>query len=161
MADGNGLEWPATGERFVGRENVVPVNRDYPEVGPASAFRGAIGPPAGEQSGARSAPHGFSRHDGPMAERDKGTDVDKLLAEVDGMLTGGGATPARSVQPHGAPERAGGFAGQLRVAAASGALAAVVVWFAFAILPFLRANSGAIGAFLAAFLAVLVFRRRR
>jgi hypothetical protein len=96
-----------------------------------------------------------------MAERDKGTDVDKLLAEVDGMLTGGGTTPARSVQPHGAPERAGGFAGQLRVAAASGAFAAVVVWFVFAILPFLGANSGAIGAFLAAFFAVLVFRRRR
>lgn len=97
-----------------------------------------------------------------MAEPDKGSDVDKLLAEVDGMLTGGGSTPTRSVQPHGAPERdPGGLVGQLRAAAISGAFAAVVVWFVFAILPFLRANSGAVGAFLAAFFAVLVFRRRR
>jgi hypothetical protein len=35
------------------------------------------------------------------------------------------------------------------------------VWFLFAVLPFLRATSGAVGAFLAAFMAVLVFRRRR
>ena len=97
-----------------------------------------------------------------MADPDKPTDIDKLLAEVDGMLTGGGSKPARSVQPHGAPEsRSGGFGGQLRVAAASGAVAAVVVWLVFAMLPFLRATSGAWGAFLATFFAVLIFRRRR
>jgi hypothetical protein len=97
-----------------------------------------------------------------MAERDKGTDVDKLLAEVDGMLSGGGTTPARSVQPHGAEEHStGGLVGQLRAAAVSGAVASVGVWFLFAILPFLRATSGAVGAFLAAFVAVLIFRRRR
>jgi hypothetical protein len=35
------------------------------------------------------------------------------------------------------------------------------VFCAFAILPFLRAPSGAIGAFLGTFAAVLIFRRRR
>jgi hypothetical protein len=99
---------------------------------------------------------------GCMADRDKRTDVDKLLADVDGMLTPGASTPTRSVQPHGDPETAsGGLVGQVRAAAVSGAAAAVGVWFLFAILPFLRATSGAIGAFLAAFVAVLVFRRRR
>lgn len=97
-----------------------------------------------------------------MADQDKRTEVDKLLAEVDGMLTGAGSTPSRSVQPHGDPEAgSGGLVGRLRAAAVSGAVAAVVVWFLFAILPFLRATSGALGAFLAASVAVLVFRRRR
>jgi hypothetical protein len=43
----------------------------------------------------------------------------------------------------------------------SGTVAAVVVWFLFAALPFLRAGSGAAGAFLAAFVAVLLLRRSR
>jgi hypothetical protein len=37
----------------------------------------------------------------------------------------------------------------------------VGVWVLFAILPFLHAGSGAVGAFLATFVAVLVFRRER
>jgi hypothetical protein len=97
-----------------------------------------------------------------MADRDKRTDVDKLLAEVDGMFAGGGTAPHRSVQPHGAAESdGGGLVGQVRVAAVSGAVAAVVVWLVFAVLPFLGATSGAAGAFLASFAAVLLFRRRR
>jgi hypothetical protein len=97
-----------------------------------------------------------------MADRDKRTDIDKLLAEVDGMLSAGGSTPARSVQPQGDPDTApGGLVGQVRAAALSAAAAAVMVWFLFAILPFLRATSGAVGAFLATFVAVVVFRRRR
>ena len=50
---------------------------------------------------------------------------------------------------------------QVRAATVSGAVAAAGVWLVFAVLPFLRAPSGAIGAFLATFAAVLVFRRRR
>jgi hypothetical protein len=96
-----------------------------------------------------------------MADRDKGTDIDKLLAEVDGMLTGGGTPAKRAVQPANDSSWSDGVVAQLRTAVASGAVAAVVVWFVFAVLPFLRAPSGAIGAFLAAFGAVLVFRRRR
>lgn len=97
-----------------------------------------------------------------MADRDKGTDIDKLLADVDGMLTGGGTTPSRSVAPAGAEQSAsGGFVAQVRAATVSGVVAAVGVWCVFAVLPFLRAPSGAIGAFLGTFLAVLVFRRRR
>jgi hypothetical protein len=42
----------------------------------------------------------------------------------------------------------------------SGVVAAVVVWVVFAVLPFLGAFSGAAGAFLATFAAVLLLRRR-
>jgi hypothetical protein len=97
-----------------------------------------------------------------MADRDKGTDIDKLLAEVDGMLTGG-ATPAKSravVPETSTASWSDGIVAQVRAAALSGAVAAVGVWCLFALLPFLRAPSGAVGAFLAAFGAVLVFRRR-
>ena len=53
--------------------------------------------------------------------------------------------------------RSGAGSAQRRVA---GAVAGVGVWVLFAILPFLHAGSGAVGAFLATFVAVLVFRRR-
>jgi hypothetical protein len=101
-----------------------------------------------------------------MADRDKGTDVDKLLAEVDGMLSGGGSAPRRPVAPVEDSESApdgllGGLVAQVRTATVSAAVAGVGVWLIFAVLPFLRAPSGAIGAFLATFVAVLVFRRRR
>ena len=97
-----------------------------------------------------------------MADRDKGSDIDKLLAEVDGMMSGGGTPGSRAVAPKGAAQSwSDGIVGQVRTAALSGAAAAVSVWVLFALLPFLRAPSGAIGAFLAAFGAVLVFRRRR
>ena len=97
-----------------------------------------------------------------MADPDKRTDIDKLLAEADQMLAGAGATPVRGVQPRqGAEPEPGRLVQRLRAAAVSGAVAAAAVWFLFAVLPFLRAGSGAVGAFLAAFTAVLVLRRRR
>jgi hypothetical protein len=99
---------------------------------------------------------------GCMADRDKGTDIDKLLAEVDGMITGGG-TPARgAVAPSSSAESSrGGFVTRVRTATISGAVAGVGVWCVFAVLPFLAAPSGAVGAFLGTFGAVLIFRRRR
>jgi hypothetical protein len=97
-----------------------------------------------------------------MADPDKRSDIDKLLAEADGVLAGAGATPVRAGQPQrGTESEPGRLVQQLRSAAVSGAVAAAAVWFLFAVLPFLRATSGAVGAFLAAFMAVLVFRRRR
>ena len=97
-----------------------------------------------------------------MADRDNGTDIDKLLAEVDGMISGGGTQPSRSVAPVADSQSwSAGIVGRVRTAAVSGAVAAVGVFCLFAVLPFLRAPSGAIGAFLAAFGAVMVFRRRR
>ena len=106
--------------------------------------------------------HGFARQNGDMADPDKRTDIDKLLAEADGVLAGAGAAPVRAGQPrHGTESEPGRLVQQLRAAAVSGAVAAAAVWFLFAVLPFLRATSGAVGAFLAAFMAVLVFRRRR
>ena len=99
-----------------------------------------------------------------MADRDKGSDVDKLLAEVDGMLAGG-TSPSRPIAPTSAGETeqswSDGLVAQVRAATVSGVVAAVAVWCVFAVLPFLRAPSGAVGAFLAAFTAVLIFRRRR
>jgi hypothetical protein len=95
-----------------------------------------------------------------MADRDKRSDVDKLLAEVERTLGGettGAAKPGRERAP--APRR-GGPAARLRAAAVSGAVAAVVVWVAFALLPLLGATSGAAGAFLGVFVAVLMLPRR-
>lgn len=97
-----------------------------------------------------------------MADPDKGTDVDKLLAEVDGMLTGAGTAPKRPVVPADAEESKPGFmVAQIRASTTSAVVAAVGVFCVFAVLPFLRAPSGAVGAFLGTFAAVLVFRRRR
>jgi hypothetical protein len=95
-----------------------------------------------------------------MADGDKG-DIDKLLAEVDGMLTGGGTPPKGSVQPKGVSQSwSAGLVAQVRAATVSGVVAGGGVFVVFAVLPFLRAGSGAIGAFLAAFGAVLILRRR-
>ena len=97
-----------------------------------------------------------------MADPDKRTDIDKLLAEADQMLAGADAAPSRDLQPRrGTESDPGRLVQQLRAAALSGAVAGAGVWFLFAVLPFLRATSGAAGAFLATFVAVLVFRRRR
>ena len=97
-----------------------------------------------------------------MADPDKRTDIDKLLAETDMMLSAAGGPPARPVQRQADQDtRSGGLVGQVRAAAVSAAVTATMVWFLFAVLPFLRATSGAVGAFLATFVAVLVFRRRR
>ena len=48
---------------------------------------------------------------------------------------------------------------RVRVAVLSGAVAGAAVWVLFALLPFLRAGSGATGAALATFVAVLLLRR--
>ena len=97
-----------------------------------------------------------------MADPDKRTDIDKLLAEADQMLAGAGATPVRAGQPRqGTAPESGRLVRQMRAAALSGAVAAAGVWVLFAVLPFLGAGSGAVGAFLGASTAVLVFRRRR
>ena len=61
---------------------------------------------------------------------------------------GGGATPAKRDG-----EKALGKVGQSAVA---GGVAAVAVFIAFALLPFLRAGSGAAGAFAGAFAAWLI-----
>jgi hypothetical protein len=82
-----------------------------------------------------------------------------LLAEVDGMLGDG---PRRSLQPYGdAQPEAGSMTRRVRAAAVAGAVGGVGVWLLFAILPFLHAASGGFGAFLATFVAVLLFRRER
>lgn len=95
-----------------------------------------------------------------MAEREKETDIDRLLAEVEGTLSGKPAgTPARREAREPEANRVG-LVARARTAAMAGAGAAAVVWVMFALLPFLRATSGAAGAFIAAFVAVLVLRRR-
>ena len=90
---------------------------------------------------------------------DEPSETERLLAEVEGML---GDRPQRSLQPHGDAQAEGGpIVRRVRAAAVAGAVTGVGVWVLFAILPFLHAGSGAIGAFLATFVAVLVFRRER
>ena len=94
-----------------------------------------------------------------MAGKDEDPDFEALLAEVEQTVSGGpqpaAQVPARKSEqaPEGRVSRAG-------TAVVAGAVAAVVVWVIFALLPFLRAGSGAVGAFLATFVAVLLLRRR-
>jgi len=94
-----------------------------------------------------------------MAERDKPTDIDKLLAEVDAM-TGGGSVAGRPATPPARAEAGGGLTGRVRTAALAGVVAGGAVFVLFALLPFLGAGSGATGAFLATFVAVVLLRRR-
>jgi hypothetical protein len=90
---------------------------------------------------------------------DEPSETERLLAEVDGML---GDRPQRSLQPHGGAEtEAGPIVRRVRAAAVAGAVGGVGIWVLFAILPFLHAASGGIGASLATFVAVLLFRRER
>jgi len=96
-----------------------------------------------------------------MADRDKDMNIDKLLAEVEGVM---GARPASVPAPRGdrrAEPVAAGLTARVRGAVVSGAAAAVVVWVLFALVPFLGATSGAAGAFLATLVTVLVLPRRR
>ena len=88
-------------------------------------------------------------------------DIDKLLAEVEGVV---GGKPARTPAPRGdrpAEPVAAGLTARVRSAVVSGAVAAAVVWVVFALVPFLGATSGAAGAFLATLVTVLVLPRRR
>ncbi len=102
-------------------------------------------------------------HPGGMAERREPSETERLLAEVDGMLTGAATGPdARPVPRPAGPERwPATVVGRLRTALLVGAVSGAGVWLLFAVLPFLRATSGAVGAFLAATAATLLFRRRR
>ncbi len=92
-----------------------------------------------------------------MARKDDPDDIESLLAEAERTLSGG---TSRSPQPRDAspPERSGG---RVRTAAVSAAVAGGAIWVLFALLPFLRATSGAVGAFLATFLVLLVLGGRR
>jgi uncharacterized membrane protein len=102
----------------------------------------------------------MTRHDGLMADRDKSNDIDRLLAEVENTLGGRPANQPAARKATPAEPSSGGLTARMRTAAIAGAVASVVVWFLFAMLPFLGATSGAAGAFLGTFFAVLVLRRR-
>ena len=95
-----------------------------------------------------------------MAERSEPSDTERLLAEVDGMLSGG-ARPAVPAQRAAGDGLIGSLRARVRDALVVGAVAGVGIWVLFALLPFLRATSGGVGAFLAATAATLLFRRRR
>jgi hypothetical protein len=105
-----------------------------------------------------------------MAERDKRSEIDKLLAEVEATLgdqpaaprSGGGSQPAERRRRDTSPAEAtgSGLVARVSTAAVAGAVAAGLVWIAFFFLPFLGATSGAAGAFLATFITLLVVRRR-
>jgi len=95
-----------------------------------------------------------------MADRDRHEDIDKLLAEVEGTLSGKPPTPRARDAGHPAERARAGITARVSTAAVSGAVAAALVWLAFVFLPFLGATSGAAGAFLATFVAVLLLRRR-
>lgn len=89
---------------------------------------------------------------------DEPEDIEALLADVERSLSGrpGPVTPRGA----GLPDEAGRGGGRLRTAAVSASVAAATVWVVFAVLPFLRAGSGAVGAFLATFVVLLVLGRR-
>ena len=90
---------------------------------------------------------------------DKRTDIDRLLAEVEGTLSGkpAGGSASGEVQQSGGRR---GLGARARAAAVSGAVAGGAVFVLFMLLPFLRAPSGAVGAFLGAFVVALVLRRK-
>jgi len=99
-------------------------------------------------------------------------DIDKLLAEVDRMTGDAprpGASPvprarrrAAAAAPEGDSLAAVGrdLAGRGRTAAVAAVVAGAGVFAVFAVLPFLGAFSGAAGAALGTFVAVLLLRRR-
>lgn len=84
-------------------------------------------------------------------------DIESLLADAERALSGGAARSPSS-REEGPVERTGG---RVRTAAVSAAVAGGAVWVLFAILPFLRATSGAVGACLATFVVLLVLGGRR
>lgn len=94
-----------------------------------------------------------------MARKDEDPDFEALLAEVEQTVSGG-PKPAAQVPARKSEQASEGRVSRVGTAVVTGAVAAVVVWVIFALLPFLRAGSGAVGAFLATFVAVLLLRRR-
>jgi hypothetical protein len=94
-----------------------------------------------------------------MAEHREPSETERLLAEVDGALSG---RPAAPVPRQGTVDGPlGRLRGRFRTAMLVGAVAGAGVWVLFAVLPFLRATSGGLGALLGATAATLLFRRRR
>jgi hypothetical protein len=93
-------------------------------------------------------------------EAGKRTDIEKLLAEVDGVVDGKPARDSGSGGRRPADSFGARTTARARAAAVSGVVAAVIVWVIFAVLPFFGAFSGAAGAFLATFATVLLLRRR-
>ena len=92
---------------------------------------------------------------GGVTDRREPSETERLLAEVDGMLSG---TPTR--QPAVVEGSARPLRSRVRGALVVGAVCGAGVWVLFALLPFLSATSGGVGAFLGATAATLAFRRR-
>ncbi|HZE65175.1 MAG TPA: hypothetical protein VE081_01005 [Sporichthyaceae bacterium] len=83
-------------------------------------------------------------------------EIERLLAETERALGSSGSSRSPAAPPPGAVSRApSAFETSVRVSAVSGVIAAAVVFAVFAVLPFLRAISGAAGAFVATFVIVL------
>lgn len=99
-----------------------------------------------------------SCHDEGVADADKRSEIEKLLAETEAALgTGSRAVPLPT--PDASGRRSDGFAQRVTFAAFAAGVGAGAVWLLFAFLPFLGSISGAAGAFLATLVAVLVSRR--
>jgi hypothetical protein len=81
-------------------------------------------------------------------------EIERLLAETERAL---GRSPTRpaATPPAADPRSPSAFETSVRVSAVWGLMAAAVVFAVFAVLPFLRAFSGAAGAFVATFFIVL------
>lgn len=97
-----------------------------------------------------------------MTDPGKNSEIDRLLAEVDGAL---GGKPDRAVVPASEggtarPTRRERLRQRSSAAAVAGAVAAGGVWLLFAFLPFLGAIDGAAGAFVGVFAYALIMRRR-
>lgn len=96
-----------------------------------------------------------------MTDPGKNSEIDRLLAEVDGAL---GGKPDRAVVPASdstaRPTRRERLRQRASTAAVAGAVAAGGVWLLFAFLPFLGAFDGAAGAFVGVFAYALIMRRR-
>jgi hypothetical protein len=82
-------------------------------------------------------------------------EIERLLAETERTLGNSGGSARSATPPPAAEKTPTAFELSVRVSAVSGLLAAVVVFAVFAVLPFLRAFSGAAGAFVATFFIVL------
>ncbi len=88
-------------------------------------------------------------------------DLERLLREVEASLGGPPAQRPKGEVTPSKPRGGGGVSRAVPTALVSAGAAGVVVWFLFAVLPFVSAWSGAWGAALATFVTVLVLRWRR
>jgi hypothetical protein len=109
-----------------------------------------------------------------VSDQNPRDDIDKLLAEVDRMTGDRPAAPSPPAVPRARRRRGSELApqddslgavvrdlgGRGRTAVVAAAVAYAAVFVIFAVLPFFGALSGAAGAGLATFVAVLLRRRR-